>query len=120
MAGNAINFELPSPNAGPYSFAAGQLSGGYQVSSSEHAAQNSGRHSGPDSRPHPAAAETADNAHWEQITGSHRAIDAETPVLISLPRARSRFSMWKVSGVFAGVLLTSVAAISIVVKMATK
>ncbi|HEV3385167.1 MAG TPA: serine/threonine-protein kinase [Gemmata sp.] len=114
--GNGINFELPPPNAGPHSFISGHLSGRYPTGTTEQALENSGRHSGPYARTNPAT----DTSPWEQITGSNLAIDTNTPVLISLPRKRSRFSMWKASGVFAGVLLMSLAAIGVVFKMVTK
>jgi serine/threonine protein kinase len=113
-AGNGMNFELPAPNVGPYSFIVEQNSGRYAAQ----ALDSSGRHTRPDcevSTPAPSAA----NSPWEQIAGAHQqVVDTNTPVLISLPKVLSRSSIWKVSGVFAGLLLMSVAAISLVVKMA--
>ncbi len=118
-AGN-ISFELPSANAGQYSFASGQLSGGHPVPMAEPAAELSGRNPLADTADYSAITPATEHSPWEQIADSHISLD--TPIQIRMPRAmkRSRFSIWGLSGLFAGMLLASVAVVSVVAKMAAK
>jgi serine/threonine-protein kinase len=118
--GHAINLEFPVPNVGPYSFVGGQLSGRFQVPQTQQVQEQSGRYAQPDSGAYHIATQPAENSPWEQITDSHRASDTPVQIVVPHGKAHSHNSIWKVGGVFAGMLLMSLVAIGIVVKMMVK
>lgn len=118
--GNSVNFELFTPNVKPYPYGASQSSGGYPASGMDSSAANSGRYSLPESAAYPALNPSDACSSWEQITGAHRAVDEDTLVFLPRQKRRRNSSSWGVYGVIAGILLTSLAAICVLVKMMTK
>jgi serine/threonine protein kinase len=118
-AAHAVNFELPSTNSGPYSFISGQLSGGHPLLTAEAVIELSGRHVDPNSGVHPAPTNTASNSPWEHLAEDDEE-DTPTPIHTPRRRTRSRSSIWRMSGLLAGMLLVCVAVAGAVMKVMAK
>ena len=115
-----VSFDLPSANGCQYSFASGQLSGGQPVPMAESVAERSGPHTLPDSGVHTVNTPVAEHSPWEQITESHLAPDTPIQIRSPLVMKRSRFSVWGLGGLFAGMLLASAAVVIVMAKIAAK
>jgi eukaryotic-like serine/threonine-protein kinase len=118
-AANVINFELPTANSGPYSFISGQLSGGHPILIAQAVTELSGRHAGAATGNGQVSTNATAISPWEQMAEEYEE-DTPTPVHTPRRRTRSRSSIWRMSGLLAGLLLVCVAVAGAVMKVMAK
>jgi serine/threonine protein kinase len=116
----AVNFELPAPNVGQYSFATGQYSAGYETLANETAADHSGHHRPPETGICVVTASSLEFSPWEQIAVSGFEPNGAVLVQSHSQRRRLRYSPSKLRGVVAGMLLVCMIAVGLVVKAVVK
>ena len=127
-AGNAVCFDLPSPNEGPYSFACSQFSGGYAAPemgplSGRYPLPSSGGHPLPSTGSYPVASSTSvaasatETSPWEQISDPN---STSKKSRARSRRAHSLYPSWGLGALLSGVLLASAAAIGVLVKFVGK
>ncbi|MBA4066410.1 MAG: hypothetical protein C0501_22385 [Isosphaera sp.] len=108
---DAVCFELPAGNAGPYSFIGGMLSDGYPVPMAE-PVPDAGYGPARETGRHPAAA--ADTSPWEELAGGVATLEEEVRPAV---RGRVGVSPWVFAGVAAGMLAASAAAVLMLMRV---
>ena len=119
-ASDAVNFDLPSPHIGPYSFIMGQHSGQHPASAMENVGRGSGQLTNPNHEGNTDTLSRDQTSEWEQITAAQQQSNSPKSVRSARGKRGSRGSIWDRLGLLAVLLLVCLIGTGVVLKVIAK